>query len=122
MDLKHLKEIAERATKGGRSIERVDEDCGDFTYNIHGGPEAQDICRTSDVAQSNAFHDAKFFEAVTPEVFLKILEEIHILKTVIREANPHVCSFLCPSIRTAGTEWTHTEVCRRLERLGSELR
>ena len=34
-----------------------------------------------------------------------------------KEAQPHVCSFLCPSTRRDGEEWKHSRMCQKLSAL-----
>jgi hypothetical protein len=36
------------------------------------------------------------------------------LKDALKLAAPHVCSYLCPSVKRTGEEWTHTETCQAI--------
>ena len=36
------------------------------------------------------------------------------LKVLLKEAQPHICSHLCPSIKKIEEEWTHCKLCEEI--------
>jgi len=42
------------------------------------------------------------------------------LEAAAREAQPHICSLLCPSTKREVEEWQHSELCKKLRALLSK--
>jgi hypothetical protein len=48
-------------------------------------------------------------------------EEITKLRGTLGKVAPMVCEYLCPSVKKTGTEWTHVDICMKINALLLEV-